>query len=131
MARLTTALVVMAPERCRNLIRCVSAVVPRVLTASTCDEAVGFLRTETVGVVLTDLSLPDGSWFDVLNRTSDFQPEAMVVVCARLADERLWTEVLDAGGFDVLAEPYQEPEVQRILNAAAAGRAAKPLAATV
>jgi DNA-binding NtrC family response regulator len=79
-------------------------------------------------LVLTDLVLPDGSWCDVLSRGRDLQPEAEVVVCARLADERLWTEVLDAGGFDVLAEPYQDLEVERIVARAAPGRR---LAATV
>ncbi|MBI3698255.1 MAG: hypothetical protein HY238_25885, partial [Acidobacteria bacterium] len=40
----------------------------------------------------------------------------------RVADERLWTQVLEAGGFDALVEPYQESEVRRILHAAAGYR---------
>lgn len=129
MSRPLTALVVMVSERSCVFVSCLTRLVTRVLTASTCSEADDLLRSEpAVGLVLTDLVLPDGSWCDVLSRARDLQPEAEVVVCARLADERLWTEVLDAGGFDVLAEPYQDLEVERIVARAAPGRR---LAATV
>ena len=123
MSRPLTALVVMVSERSPVFVRCLAGLDARVLTASTCSEADELLRSEpAVGLVLTDLVLPDGSWCDVLSRTRDLQPEAEVVVCARLADERLWTEVLDAGGFDVLAEPYQDLEVERIVVRVASGR---------
>lgn len=118
-----TALVVMAAERASTLVRCLGRLGSTVLTTSTCGEAAALLRSEPgVGVVLTDLVLPDGSWCDVLNQVLDLRPEAEVVVCARLADERLWTDVLDAGGFDVLAEPYQDLEVERVVTRAVAGR---------
>lgn len=126
-----TVLVVMSPERSPDLIRSLSAVVPLVVTVPTCDEASSVLRREPVGLVLTDLSLPDGSWCDVVNRAGDLRPGTPVVVCARLADERLWTDVLDAGGFDVLAEPYQEPELRRVLDAAAAGASTRKLSSVV
>jgi DNA-binding NtrC family response regulator len=123
MSRPVTALVVMVLERVPIFVRCLTRLHARVLTASNCSEADEFLRSEpAVGLVLTDLVLPDGSWCDVLSRAKDLQPEAEVVVCARLADERLWTEVLDAGGFDVLAEPYQDLEVERIVARAVSGR---------
>jgi DNA-binding NtrC family response regulator len=118
-----TALVIMASERSPNLLRCLAGLEARALTAATCSEAAAALHREpAVDVVLTDLALPDGSWCDVLNLTADLHPEAGVVVCARLADERLWTEVLDAGGFDILVEPFQEPEVRRIVTQASATR---------
>lgn len=129
MSRPLTALVVMVLERSLVFVRFLTRLDARVLTAFTCSEADDLLRREpVVGLVLTDLVLPDGSWCDVLSRVRDLQPEAEVVVCARLADERLWTEVLDAGGFDVLAEPYQDLEVERIVAGAVSGRR---LAATV
>ena len=123
-----TALIVMPKERRSRLLDHLSGV--NVRTASSCEEAAELLREDPeVRVVLTDLSLPDGSWFDVLNRVGDLNASAEVVVCARVADERLWTQVLEAGGFDVLVEPYQEREVKRILRAAATGRSSHHLAA--
>jgi DNA-binding response OmpR family regulator len=39
-------------------------------------------------------------------------------VTSRLADERLWVEVVNLGGFDVLAQPFYTREVLRSVNAA-------------
>ena len=125
-----TALLVMPQERSTALLNHLTKMEASVIAAGSCGEAAELLREEPgVGVVLTDLCLPDGSWFDVLNRVSDASPWAQVVVCARVADERLWTQVLEAGGFDVLVEPYQDREVRRILGAAASGRPRHHLAA--
>lgn len=126
----STTLVVMQQDRRSGLIHHLSEIPVAVLTASSCAEAVELMRdSPAVRVVLTDLCLPDGSWFDVLNRVGDLKPDAQVVVCARLADERLWSQVLEAGGFDVLVEPYEAPEVRRILSAAVVGRSSRALAA--
>jgi len=126
-----TALVVMPQDRRSHLIDHISAMHAEIRTASSCGEAVDVLRLNpAIGLVLTDLSLPDGSWFDVLNRVGDISANAEVVVCARVADERLWTQVLEAGGFDVLVEPYQAVEVKRILDAALAGRSRRLAAAS-
>jgi len=130
MENAVTALVVMPQERRSVLLDHLCSIRAHVLTASSCGEAAELLRDDpAVRVVLTDLSLPDGSWFDVLNRVGDLNTSAEVVVCARVADERLWTQVLEAGGFDILVEPYQEREVQRILSAATTGRPAHHWAA--
>jgi DNA-binding NarL/FixJ family response regulator len=71
-----------------------------------------------INLVLTDLGLPDGTWFDILNSVGKFHPGASVVVCARVDDERLWASVLEAGGFDVLVEPWEGVEANRVVSAA-------------
>ena len=43
-----------------------------------------------------------------------------VVVCSRLGDPKLWLDVLEQGGYDVLVQPYQREEIKRIVEAAAA-----------
>jgi hypothetical protein len=39
-----------------------------------------------------------------------------LVVTSRLADAYLWSEVLNLGGFDVLAKPLMEKEVRQVLD---------------
>jgi hypothetical protein len=39
-------------------------------------------------------------------------------VFSRLADEYLWAEVLQLGGYDVLLKPFEEEEVARVALAA-------------
>ena len=118
-----TALLIMSRERCALLLDQLQGMQADVRTAASCAEAFDLLRDDPeVNLVLTDLALPDGSWCDVLNRVLERHAYAKVVVCLRVADERVWTQVLEAGGFDVLVEPYQEGEVRRILHAAAGYR---------
>jgi DNA-binding response OmpR family regulator len=46
-----------------------------------------------------------------------------LIVTDRAADEALWAEVLNLGGFDVLAQPFDPTEVSRVV--ASAGRSAR------
>jgi DNA-binding response OmpR family regulator len=41
-------------------------------------------------------------------------PAAAIVFLARLADEPLWLEMLNAGAFDLLPKPYDRRELTRI-----------------
>ncbi len=38
-----------------------------------------------------------------------------LIVTSRLADEGLWAEVLNLGGYDVLAQPFDAEEVYRVV----------------
>ena len=41
-----------------------------------------------------------------------------VIVTSRLADDRLWAEVLNLGAYDVLAKPFDRTEAIRAVGAA-------------
>jgi hypothetical protein len=45
-----------------------------------------------------------------------------LVVCSPFGDPKLWLDVLEAAGYDVLVEPYHCEEIKRVVEAAAAGR---------
>jgi DNA-binding response OmpR family regulator len=82
-------------------------------------------------VVLTDSSLPEGQcWKDVLRFAQETSDKLPVIVSSRLADERLWAEVLNLGGYDLLVKPFIAAEVRNVVGMACrAGwnRAAAPL----
>src|SRR2546425_10456272 len=91
-----------------------------VLVISNCTEARGILETRPpVQVVLTDVTLPDGNWAIVLEDVVQSRLNSAVIVCTGLADTRLWCEVLQRGADDLLVEPYERKEVQRIPRGAA------------
>lgn len=69
-------------------------------------------------VVVCEQQLPDGTWKDVLEISGAMHHPAPVVVTSRLADERLWAEVLNLGGYDLLAKPLDRREVFRTMNLA-------------
>jgi DNA-binding NtrC family response regulator len=67
-------------------------------------------------VVLTEAALPDGNWLDALHLARESPHEPEVIVTDPLADARFWAEVLNLGAYDLLAQPFHEPEVRRILH---------------
>jgi DNA-binding response OmpR family regulator len=76
------------------------------------NDARSLLNRPHLGVVLTDYHLPDGGWRDVLHELARWHTTAPpVIVVSRLADERLWAEVLNLCGYDVLATPFHADEV--------------------
>ena len=81
-------------------------------------DAVETLRRRPVNVVLCDRDLPDGSWKDVLLATSSLASPPPVIVTARFANERLWAEVLNLNGYDVLTKPFDADEVMREITLA-------------
>ena len=75
--------------------------------------------------VVTDATLEDGNWCDVLRAVVDYDPQASVVVVApSSADEILWSEVMWRGVHDMLVEPFTKSEARQVLEGAlrAAGR---------
>ena len=73
------------------------------------------LRSEDYDVVLTEAVLPDGKWLDVLHLVRESPGEPEVIVTDQQADTRFWAEALNLGAYDLLAQPFHQPEVQRIL----------------
>ena len=74
------------------------------------------LDYEKYGVVLTEARLPDGDWKDVMTAVAEVSVASTVVVTHAFADARFWADVLAAGGYDVLTQPFYRPEVQRIIS---------------
>jgi DNA-binding NtrC family response regulator len=87
------------------------------------------LTSGRYGAILSETQLPDGSWTDVLDLVSRRDPNAVLIVTDRLADDRLWGEVLNLGAYDLLAQPFDASEVQRILSSACLHNFRKPACA--
>lgn len=115
------ALFVMPHERRLPLLEHLEARNVEVITACGCEEARRVLGTgPPVQVVLTDTTLPDGNWRTILEEIARSQANAELVVCARAVDASLCAEVFKRGAYDLLIEPYEKQEVNRVLQAAAA-----------
>ncbi len=76
------------------------------------------IASGTPDVILTEDSVEDGTWMDLLLLAQSVSPRSQVVVVSRIADERFWAEVLSMGGFDLLELPADRDEVIRVANAA-------------
>jgi DNA-binding response OmpR family regulator len=87
--------------------------------ASSMSEARAFLDRIPVDVVLSDRELPDGGWREMLTYLQALTDPPELVVKSRLAADSFWAEVLNMGGYDVLAEPLDNEELRRVVGAAA------------
>jgi len=81
-------------------------------------------------IVVTERTLPDGSWKDILKASQSQSRPPLVLVACHNADDSLWAEVLNLGGYDVLLKPFDRGEVTRVLGMAwrRFGNARKPAA---
>jgi DNA-binding response OmpR family regulator len=86
--------------------------------AGNCQKGLEFLHQHHVSVVLAEPELPDGSWRELLNGMASLSEPPNLIVSSRLADDCLWAEVLNLGGFDVLMTPFEAEEVLRVTFAA-------------
>ena len=94
----------------------------QLVTARNCRSAVHKIDRD-FAVVFSECALPDGTWRDILDRLSRLDAPPQLVVTSRLADAYLWSEVLNLGGFDVLAKPLNGVEVRQVLAAISRHRA--------
>ena len=89
------------------------------------------LDRESYGAILTEAHLPDGDWKDVLSLTCELAASPAVIVTHQFADDRFWAEVLSLGCYDMLAQPFDAGEVQRILTLACGQAPARRMACGV
>ena len=70
----------------------------------------------TIAVVLWQYEMVDGDWTELLDGVSGPVASPYVIVWSRHADARVWAEVLNLGGYDVLAAPFQGSEVAQAVD---------------
>jgi DNA-binding response OmpR family regulator len=90
----------------------------RLIEAESLQEARAVLALGPVPIVLCDCCLPDGDWQRLLAELEKLSDPPLLVVASRNADDSLWAEVLNLGGYDVLDVPFDRREVVRVLGVA-------------
>ena len=107
---------VSADDADHSAVRAALASVPcSVTTAGTCAGTARSLREARVSVLICENTLPDGTWRDVLENLRGKVDAPVVIVTSRHADDKLWAEVLNVGGFDVLAKPLDPEELLHVV----------------
>jgi len=78
-------------------------------------DAIQSAHADDPDVVLAERQLSDGTWTDLLEFFNSRDNPPPLIVLSRFVDDRLWVEVLNLGGFDVLAKPLERSEASRVL----------------
>lgn len=90
----------------------------RIDHAATLEDAGKRLHDKVVSVILCERDLPDGSWKDLLPGIHGLPVVPSVVVISRHANDDLWADVLNSGGYDVLSKPFDRRELVRVVGMA-------------
>lgn len=90
----------------------------QIARARTCQEAGRLMAEREPAVVICDMNLGDGCWRQLLEQAQSLEHPPMIVVVAPSADNNLWSEVLNLGGYDVLLRPFEKTEVIRVISMA-------------
>ena len=86
--------------------------------ARTYRDALTILCHDRMPVVICESWLPDGNWKDVLSQVAVLPDAPRLIVTSREPDERLWAEVLNMGGYDVLTTPFDQNELRQAISGA-------------
>ncbi len=84
------------------------------------DELGQFVRNgEVYEVALLPASLPDMDWWTIWGELALLDQRPAILVCAHSASFQLWSGVLEAGGYDVLVEPFTRDKLKEAVLRAA------------
>jgi len=89
-----------------------------VIASATVASALAVLRETPIPIVICDCDVSSGTWREMWGHLSLLPDPPQLIVTSRLADDRLWTEALNLGAWDVLAKPFDADEVIRIVEIA-------------
>jgi DNA-binding NtrC family response regulator len=84
-----------------------------------CSEAIAALGdSDPPKLVVTDTSLPDGGWSAVLKATCARPSYPPLIMVSRLADIRLYLDVIESGAYDFVVPPLASADLAYIVNGA-------------
>jgi DNA-binding response OmpR family regulator len=90
----------------------------KVEAVPTLASALAVLQKSRIPIVVSERDLSPGSWKDLLDHSARLPVPPLLIVTSRLADDRLWSEALNFGAWDVLAKPFEAQEVCRVVEGA-------------
>ena len=90
----------------------------RLIEARDRKAALEHLDRERIHVVIANTETPGWGWRQLLRILSQRVRPPQLIVTSRTADDHLWSEVLNCGGYDVLPEPFRRDEIERVVASA-------------
>ena len=108
-------LAVVTAEQAARIERIVSHTRWHMRVVDSIHDAVHALRSLPVSVVLCEDRLRDGTWLDIVRATEHLCPRPQTIVLSGSADPALWEEVINCGGYDLLAMPLEPREVYALV----------------
>jgi PleD family two-component response regulator len=113
-------LLAMAPEEpgFRGILSYLESLGIELAVVSDCRGVRRQLRATNPSVVITGVTLCDGNWCDLLSFVVESGVGASVIVVSSEIDERLRSEVVSRGAYDLISSPLSPPQLRRCIEEA-------------
>jgi DNA-binding NtrC family response regulator len=115
-----SVLLVMAPDSpgFEGLLSCLEMSNADLVVVSDCRGVRRQLRVARPSVIVTGVTLSDGNWCGVLSQVVQSETSASVVVYSQETDDRLRSEVVSRGAYDLLSGPVRAGQLRRCIEEA-------------
>jgi DNA-binding response OmpR family regulator len=90
----------------------------RLFRATGCQDALSLIAKHRTPVVLCADELADGDWRRLWADLDDQPQPPRLIIASNRADDRLWSEALNLGAYDILSTPFEPAEVFRVISLA-------------
>jgi two-component system response regulator PilR (NtrC family) len=87
-------------------------------TAGTADEGFACLAEKPYDLILTDISMPGISGFELLGRVLQLYPQTPVIVVSGISDQEHVQGLIKLGAFDFLLKPFRLEVVEKSVRRA-------------
>ncbi|MBK9166432.1 MAG: hypothetical protein IPM24_03090 [Bryobacterales bacterium] len=115
--RIVTAMLINPAEEDHSALRRIFARTKWELFSSySCEEACRVLHTRRISVLVTEKDLPDGDWRSMLAASARYPAAPKVVVTYRFSEVHLLRDIIEGGAYDILAKPFRDVEVTRVIS---------------
>ena len=91
--------------------------------ASSSDSAGEILKHHPADVIVCDRDVRPAGWREAMESLAAQSPQSRFILTSPATDEKLWLEVIERGGYDVITTPLHQDRVVRAINQAVSSSA--------
>lgn len=67
-------------------------------------------------LTLMDITMPEMNGIDAIKEIKKFDPNAQIVVCSAMGQEKMITDAIMAGAKDFIVKPFKTERIEKTLN---------------
>lgn len=82
-----------------------------IVEAANAAEAIAAFENEKPDLVFLDISLPDSTDLELLEKMRAMNPEAKIVMCSALGQTLIIQDALKKGASDFIVKPFEEKQI--------------------
>lgn len=79
-----------------------------VVLAANGSEGIALYEKERPHIVLLDITMPDMTGLEVLEKILEINKDALIIMCSAVGQDKIITSALRMGAKDFIVKPYQE-----------------------